>query len=283
MPEIGECYTIAQKIPELGEVVQTQISPRFYRYIDSSKTLKKLLKQPFFLAKPIAYGKSLWFTISQGNHQGILISQLGMTGSWFLGDQGREPKNDHLTFQGLVKLRYSDPRMFGKMKFFWLQPGQTWSELEQQIIKQYRWGIDPYQSSIKQLVKALTRWQKSQKNIKTLMLEQNILFGIGNYLASEILFASKISPYRLGSDLQLSDLQNLAINIKKIVKLAIKTGGYSFAAGYYHPDGSVGTMAKQIKVYEQTGHKCSVCRRAKIKKVFINSRSTYYCPSCQKK
>jgi formamidopyrimidine-DNA glycosylase len=284
MPEIGECYTIANQIPSIEKVENLEKSSKFFKYINLNKNCKTIFSaQKLIINKPFAYGKSIWFPIEVDNQKGFLVSQLGMTGSWFLDNCGRPNKNDHLTFfYKNHKLRYSDPRMFGKMQCFLVEEGKNIEDLKKEIIKKYKWGIDPFIASIEDLTSQLKRWQKSSKNIKTLMLDQNIVFGIGNYLASEILFASKISPYKLGKQLTQSDLKVLAKNIKKIVEIAIKTGGFSFAAGYYHPDGSVGQMAKHIKVYEKLGQSCPECS-ANIKKDFINGRATYFCQKCQKK
>jgi formamidopyrimidine-DNA glycosylase len=281
MPEIGECYTIAEKVPELHTVTPARISQRFYKYINPKKNVSDLVKQEFILSKPFAYGKSIWFPVKQGKNKGYLISQLGMTGSWFVGESGRTTKNDHFTISNEdTTLRYSDPRMFGSLNLFWQDLNESDDELRERIIKHYRWGLDPHQASVTSLLKVLSKWQKSSKNIKTLLLDQNIIFGIGNYLASEILYAAKISPYTLGKDLTNDNLKTLIKEMKRIVKIAIKTGGYSFAAGYYHPDGSVGKMVKFIKVYEQAGKTCPNCGGI-IKKDFINNRSTYFCPKCQ--
>lgn len=281
MPEIGECYTIAKKVPALHKVGPALISKRFYKYINPKRNVSDLIKKVFTIEKPFAYGKAIWFPVQQGKQKGYLISQLGMTGSWFVDESGRAPKNDHFTLtNGTVTLRYSDPRMFGNLNLFWQSDKETDKKLRLRIIKKYRWGLDPNQSSVLALTKALNRWQKSSKKIKALMLDQNIIFGIGNYLASEILYAAKISPYLPGNQLTNEDVIILIKEMKRIVSLAIKTGGYSFAAGYYHPDGSVGKMAKFIKVYEQAGQTCKECNSI-IKKEFINNRATYFCPHCQ--
>lgn len=281
MPEIGECYTIARKVPELTKVKPATISKRFYKYINPKKNVQELIKAGFTMGKPLAYGKSIWFPIKQGKKQGYLISQLGMTGSWFVDESGRDPKNDHFTVtNGKTSLRYSDPRMFGNLNLFWQDSKETDLELQQRIIKHYKWGLDPHRTSTLKLIAAVRKWQKSTKPIKSLLLDQNIIFGVGNYLASEILYAAKINPYLAGNQLNEEQLALIVKHSQKIIGVAIKTGGYSFAAGYYHPDGSVGKMAKFIKVYEQEGQECSECSGI-IKKEFINNRSTYFCPHCQ--
>lgn len=281
MPEIGECYTIADKIPEMGTVTDVTTSAKFYKYINLDKSFKKI-PEDLNIGKPFAYGKSIWFPISTKDKKGYIISQLGMTGSWFLNESGRDKKNDHLVFTNKeTVLRYSDPRMFGKLRVYLYDKQKADEEIRLEIIKKYKWGIDPHLASNQELLRAIKKWSKSSKNIKTLMLDQNIVFGLGNYLCSEILFDSKINPLTLGSDLTDHNLLALVKSIKKVVKIAIKTGGFSFAAGYYHPDGSVGSMVKFIKVYEREGLPCKTCKGL-IFKDFINTRSTYWCLKCQK-
>lgn len=281
MPEIGECYSIARKIPRMGMVNKWAHSERFYKYINLDESFKSLPKE-FILGQSFAYGKSIWFPITTPVQHGFLIVQLGMSGSFFLDDTGRDEKNDHLWLENnSQKLRYSDPRMFGKMKCFLIDLTASLADLQNSIIKSYKWGLDPHQSSLTELMNQMVRWQKSTKNIKSLMLEQNIIFGIGNYLASEILHKSKINPHTPGKNLSPKQIQSLAKATKDIVAKAIKTGGYSFAGGYFHPDGSKGQMAKYIKAYEKEGKVCPICKTGIIKKEFINSRSTYWCPVCQ--
>lgn len=281
MPEIGECYSIARKIPEQG-VCSFKVSEKFYKYINLNQSFKKLPEQ-LTLGQSFAYGKSIWFPFTAENKSGYIVMQLGMSGSFFLNNTGREIKNDHLTFTGPEQiLRYSDPRMFGKAKVFFKADTQKLDDLKKQIIKEYRWGLDPHLSPLSELIQALTKWQNSSKNIKSLMLEQNVVFGLGNYLCSEILNQAQLSPYLPGNKLTELNLKLLAKIIKNKVDLAIKTGGYSFAGGYYHPDGSKGEMARYIKAYDKEGRQCNRCKKGIIKKEFINTRSTFFCNNCQK-
>lgn len=281
MPEIGECYSIARKIPQQG-ICSFEVSDKFYKYINLNQSFKKLTAK-LNLGQSFAYGKSIWFPFIGENQEGYIVMQLGMSGSFFLNNTGRENKNDHLIFKSPHQiLRYSDPRMFGKAKVFFKSNKQSLQDLQKQIIKEYRWGLDPHLAPKEELIKALMKWQKSSKNIKSLMLEQNVIFGLGNYLCSEILNKAQISPYLSGNKLTELDLQKIATIIKNKVNLAIKTGGYSFAGGYFHPDGSKGQMARYIKAYDQEGKTCSVCKKGIIKKEFINTRSTFFCDNCQK-
>ena len=281
MPEIGECYTIAKVLDKEKETIKDiEVSPRFKKYILKSplfdvKSLKKLKIEHVF-----AYGKSIWFEFVGKKERIILVSQLGMSGSWFLNDLGRTPKNDHFVIKGDGKtIRYSDPRMFGKMRFFPFKVDDPdWKE---KVLENFSFGADPVELSASELTALISnRWKKS-KDIKVLMMEQNVVFGLGNYLVSEILYDARIHPETKGKDLTDAQFSNLSKSIKKIVNLAIKTGGHSFAEGFFHPDGSKGTMSKHIKVYGKDQDYCPEGHL--IEKIEQAGRGTFYCPICQKK
>lgn len=276
MPEIAECYTIAEKIPEIGKIEDIDISNNFFKYINKNKSIDLNLKDAV-LKKPFAYGKSIWFPVIYNKEKYFLISQLGMTGSWFLNQaHGRTEKNNHLTIKGKKQtLIYSDPRMFGKMNLI--------KDTKENIIKKMKWGLDPLESNIDDLYNNVyKKWAKSNKSIKVLLLEQNLIFGIGNYLASEILFYAKIDPRTLANKLTKADILKILKNTKVVVEKALKAEGNSFAGGYIHPDGQMGTFLEQIKVYGKEGEKCPKCS-SKIKKIDLMGRSTFLCENCQKR
>lgn len=264
MPEIGECYSIAKKIPRLGNAKKVHFSDRFHEYLNKNNTIikKDLLN---FWDKPSSFGKSIWFPV--GNN--TLVSQLGMSGNWFLNHSIRDKKHSHLVIEFKKHtLIYSDPRMFGNMQLF---------KDKNKILNSYNWGIDPYLDSDK-IITALNKMKKSQRDIKSLLLDQKYIFGIGNYLACEILFDALINPLKLGSELNDKNIQALKKVSIKIIKCAIKTGGFSFASGYYLPDGTQGNMAPHIKVYRKST--CPHCFTSIIN-LKIKGRSSYYCPKCQ--
>lgn len=283
MPEIGECYSTASKIPALNKVDQVILSKNFFKYISKTKNFKKILGENPIIQKPFAYGKSVWIPFLNQGKQGVLVSQMGMSGSWFLNDLGRPKKNDHLTLVSKkTTLRYSDPRMFGKFRIFTFDTKKTSEEMIEVVTKNYNWGLDPYRSSEIDILESLKRWQKSSKPVKALILDQNVVFGIGNYLASEILFLAKVHPKTKGSSLSLENLKEISKELKKMVDLAVEREGFSFAGGYFHPDGEKGTVEEIIQVYNKEGILCPSCRKDKIKKINVAGRSTYLCPKCQK-
>lgn len=280
MPEIGECYSIARSIPkELGPVKSISYSDNFQKYVLKGKNPIDLLEESKFI-KIEPYGKSIWFYGEIAKEKFILTSQLGMTGSWFVGEAGKERGHSHLEISlPNFTLTYSDPRMFGKMNLYL---GTNYEDMKQEIIKKHKWGIDPIQSSKKDINLKLQGLRKSSQEIKPKLLEQNLIFGIGNYLASEILFDARISPFKKCTSLSDAEINDLSSSIKKWVLKAEKSNGFSFAGGYILPDGSFGNLASSIKVYQKEGNDCPRKDGGKIRKDFIKGRATFFCNKCQK-
>ena len=122
--------------------------------------------------------------------------------------------------------------------------------------------------------------QKSNKPIKTLLMDQNLISGIGNVYSDEILWQAKISPLRKANSLKEKEIKVIYQKIKAVLKEAIKLQGTSIV-DYRKPDGAKGKMDKFLKVYRKEGQKCPRCQGI-IKRVVINGRSAHFCPKCQK-
>jgi formamidopyrimidine-DNA glycosylase len=285
MPEIAECYSIAKQIRTLtpNSVKKVSFTPKFNTYLGDTDKVGQLVNMS--IKDIFAYGKSIWFELDGEDQHGYMVSQLGMTGAWFIDRcYNRNDKHNHLVIDlaNGQKLIYSDPRMFGNIHYYVVSKKESLTELKKSIIKNHKWGLDPLQSSASEMIEAMKRWNKSSKSIKDLMLNQNVVFGIGNYLAAEVLAMSSISPYRDGSKLSAVDIKHLHKNLLIVIKKALKYNGYSFAKGYYLPDGSLGQFTDVVKVYEHAGDICPYCKKGRIKKEFISGRSTYYCSKCQR-
>lgn len=282
MPEIGECYSIAKKLNKFinnDKILKIESSLGFNSNIKIGSFLIKEIEH-YKIIKIKAYGKSILFYCEKNNRKFILVSRLGMTGSWFINNFGSKRGHVHLKiFLKNKTISYSDPRMFGKISLFF---GNNFTDIFNKIIKKNKWGIDPMIKNEKMIYLTLLKLKKSNQLIKIKLLEQNLIFGIGNYLASEILFQSKISPLRKCSSLTNSNIFTISSNIKKMVKLAYKKGGFSFAGGYILPDGSLGNLHSLIKVYGLDKNKCPNNCGGKIIKIFQNKRSTFFCKKCQK-
>ena len=116
--------------------------------------------------------------------------------------------------------------------------------------------------------------------IKTILLDQSIIVGIGNIYADEILFKSRINPLKKGSELNKKELDNIIKYTKEILEEAIKEGGTTIKS-YESSRGVHGKFQNNLLVHNHENDKCKVCKSI-IKKIKVNGRGTYFCPSCQK-
>tara|TARA_B100000900_G_C20292911_1_gene598902 strand:+ start:60 stop:698 length:639 start_codon:yes stop_codon:yes gene_type:complete len=183
-------------------------------------------------------------------------------------------KHNHveIIFENL-RMIYNDPRRFG---FFQI--------IKNSILLKKRFlhlGPEPFHLTfnLKYIINFLKR---KKKNIKSILLDQNFVSGIGNIYASEILFLSKIRPNRIGYSLSINECKKVLVNSKKILLHSIKKGGSSIR-DFKNISGKAGTFQKDLKVYDREGLKCkrSICRGTIKKKVILN-RSTFFCNLCQK-
>ena len=116
--------------------------------------------------------------------------------------------------------------------------------------------------------------------IKTLLLDQTIISGLGNIYANEVLFSSHINPERMGSSLSLAECESVARCSNKIIDEAIKYGGTTIKS-YTSSLGVTGRFQQFLNVHKKENEPCPVCN-IKIVRIKIGGRSTYYCPNCQK-
>ncbi len=120
------------------------------------------------------------------------------------------------------------------------------------------------------------------KNIKNFLLDQKYISGIGNIYANEILYYSKINPYKNVKKLNISDLKKIIYFSKFILKKAIKKGG-STIRDFKNTKGIAGSFQNEFKAYNRENKNCLNKRcLGKIIKVFISNRSSYFCKNCQK-
>ncbi len=195
------------------------------------------------------------------------IVHLGMTGRMLVCDPEVEAvKHTHLvaTLASGQELRFIDARMFGKLavavpaKF---DPG----------------GVEPLDVDVATFV-PLFRGRKTP--IKSALLNQKLLRGVGNIYADEALARVGIRPRRRASSLSREDLTRLLSAVQEVLREAIELGGSS-VSDYVSADGEEGFFQLQHRVYGREGEPCLTCRTA-IRRVVIAGRSSHYCPQCQK-
>lgn len=231
--------------------------------------------------------KNLIFKLTHGK---IIIAHLKMTGQFVYkpksGKQitGGHPikisektlpnKHTHIIFtleNGM--LYYNDTRMFGYVLYY---PSTHAFEKENHF-KAY--GKEPLDKTF--TVKYFTEALKNKKGkIKTILLNQDIVTGVGNIYADESLFESGILPNRSASSLSKTEIEKLRNDIVRIMKRAIKVGGSSVAT-YRLVDNSQGNYAREHKVYGKAGKLCTKCKKP-LEKIPIQTRTTIFCPNCQK-
>jgi formamidopyrimidine-DNA glycosylase len=141
-------------------------------------------------------------------------------------------------------------------------------------------GIEPLSPgfNVKHLAAAL---DGKKTPIKSALLDQRVVAGLGNIYVAEALFRSGISPKRLAGSLKPAEIEKLVPAIKKVLKDAIKAGGSSLR-DHARPDGELGAFQHHFLVYDREGQPCKLGCRDKVKRIVQAGRSTFYCPRCQK-
>src|SRR5579864_760655 len=213
-------------------------------------------------------GKHIVFDLEAGNNgtgRAQWIVHLGMTGSLLVCSPESElAKHTHaiVRLASGRELRFVDPRRFGRLS----------------VIEKFEApGAEPLQISFENFA-ALFRGRKTP--IKSALLNQKLLSGVGNIYADEALFRVGIRPRRRAASLTRDDLRRLHLSLKRVLKEAIRLGGSSIS-DYVDANGDEGFFQLKHRVYGREGKPCRVCK-SPIKRIVIAGRSSHYCPKCQK-
>lgn len=217
--------------------------------------------------------KGKWLLFSIGDY--YLCSHLRMEGKYFIKDTN-EPINKHehiiISFEDNTDLRYHDTRKFGRMNLVLKKDIDTVEGVRKQ-------GIEPIDDKLTKEY-LYDSFKKRNLPMKTLLLDQTIISGLGNIYADEVLFASHINPLKLGKDITLDDCQSIVNESKRIILRAIENGGTTIRS-YTSSLGVIGHNQDYLKVHQRENQKCQECSSL-IKKIVVGGRGTYYCPKCQK-
>lgn len=285
MPELPEVETIARglrkvivgkRIKEVKAIFPGIVRQNFnlFKKAIIQKRIKGVRRRGKYLLIDLSGGKTI-------------LAHLGMTGNFLFirsADLPHKPsgrpwseselydKHDHLIFRfyGSDKqLRYNDLRKFGKIKVFNTAKERTIPELK-------KLGPEALEIKFSEFIEIFRR---RKGKIKSALLNQQIIAGLGNIYADESLFEAKIHPEQKADKLSPKKLKRLHQAIQKILKKAIKAGGSSID-NYLKVNGKLGQFQLQHKAYGREGEPCGECG-AKIKRIKINQRSSYFCPRCQ--
>ena len=221
-------------------------------------------------------GKFLWFELDRDQ---ALVAHLGMSGQFLVTSKDR-PAPGHVRAhfdlsKGLKKqeLLFSDQRTFG-----WLSVEELTDGIPQSALHIAR---DPFDSAFDR--SAVIAAMKSRKAaIKSVILNQEIMSGVGNIYADESLWRAKIHPEIPAADLSTRKITSLVDAAIEVMAAAIEVGGTSFDAMYINVNGESGFFETSLAAYGQEGEPCPRCGR-QIRRIAFGSRSSHFCPKCQVK
>jgi formamidopyrimidine-DNA glycosylase len=299
MPELPEVETvraslardlIGRKIKLVavtnGRVVRRHKTAKDFRTALEGHTIKTAQR----------LGKNLVFALDNGSH---LVVHLGMSGQLLRahGPKDVKPKHTHvvITFTQGGELRYVDPRTFGELyvslappegaeveisKFARLSIGGDGTAIRKAVPELAHLGIDPFEDQIGwDRFAAILRSRSTP--LKTVLTDQDIIAGIGNIYADEILFAAGLRFDRESESLSTIEIRRLHRAISEILTEAIKHGGSTLDdEQFVDPDGKPGNFQQFHQVYNREGQACYQCRQPIVREV-ARGRSTFYCPKCQ--
>ncbi len=274
MPELPEVQTVVnylnkkisgQKIININVFAEKMI--KNVSVIDFKNHLKGST-----IEKVERLGKYLIFSLNSGY---TMVSHLRMEGKYLIKslDKTIGDKHIHLIFElENMNLYYHDTRKFGTFTLY--KNTELSSSLE--LVKI---AIDPL-NNLFDAKYLYTKISKSKKAIKTILLDQSIVSGIGNIYACEILFSAKVSPFKLGGEITINECKLIVIESKRILNLAIENKGTTVST-FSFDDNHLGMFQNYLNVYNKKDQPCNKCNTI-ITKTPINKRGTYYCHNCQK-
>jgi formamidopyrimidine-DNA glycosylase len=271
MPELPEVETIARGLNQriAGDVIESIWLGSKPEPLRSPATEIASTLQSKKIAAIRRSGKHIVFDLEPvGNGTAAAaqwIVHLGMTGSLVVCSvEAERQKHTHAVIQLASgrELRFVDPRRFGRLSVVekFAAPGQEPLDI-------------PFEKFA-----ALFRGRKTP--IKSALLNQKLLSGVGNIYADEALFRAGIRPRRRAASLSRDELRKLHQALRRVLREAIRAGGSSIS-DYVDSNGDEGFFQIKHRVYGREGKPCLVCKTP-IKRVVIAGRSSHYCPKCQK-
>jgi formamidopyrimidine-DNA glycosylase len=294
VPELPEVEVTRRELePQLlgrtiAQVVTT--SPSYF-FITAPSVLRKKLpgRKAVGLER---MGKYLLLALDDGSR---LLLHLGMTGQLFFSGQAslrlmsalrgvtlsperqlaQEFAPDAHTHIVLgfedagCQLYFRDVRKFGKIEL--LAAGAASGRLD-------RLGIDALRATGSALHAAV---RGRQAAIKSVLLDQSVLAGVGNIYADEALFLARVNPVRRAARVKPAECDAIVAALQRVMLRSIETGGSSIS-DYVRPQGERGSYQDERQVYARLGQPCGVCGTA-IKRRVLGARSTHFCPRCQAK
>lgn len=273
MPELPEVETVRQSLKNLilnRTVINVIV---LYDGIIKNRTVEefktKLINQKLKDIRRL--GKYLFFDFENIT----LTSHLRMEGKYYLKKSLDElTKHDHIVFvlDNGIYLTYHDVRKFGTMELT-----NLYQERELQSVQALGKEVNAEDLDAEYLYPLI---KKSSRQIKSLLLDQHIISGLGNIYVDETLFLAKIHPEKPGNKLSFYQVVKIIKSGKKVIKKAIGLGGTTIRT-YQSSFGVDGRFQNELNVHTLAGKKCKICGDTIIK-IKVGGRGTYFCPTCQR-
>ena len=287
MPELPEVEIVKRSLKKMvnyKKIKKIIITNRNLRF-KIQKNFEKLLRNKI-ITNVSRFSKYIILSLSNNTY---CLIHLGMSGTLHQINYQKKNYISNLSFyqsktlpnkHNHIKIKfsnfmiiYNDPRRFGFFKIFY----------NNKELKKYFQKSGPEAISSKFNFKYVrNKTLNKKKNIKNCLLDQNFVSGIGNIYANEILFRSKINPFKEAKKLSNKEIKKLSKYSKLVLNLSIKFGGSSIK-DFKNVKGMSGLFQNNFKVYNRQGKNCvrKNCK-GKITKIFISNRSSFICKFCQK-
>lgn len=269
MPELPEVETVKETLKRqvLNKTIKDVII-NYDKIIENVKPeeFKKLVQNQTIID---IKRKGKWLLFELNDY--YLLSHLRMEGKYYIKNEKDEvTRHQHVifTFEDGKQLRYNDTRKFGRM--YLLDKKDAFDNKPLNEL-----GYEPFDLNVDYLK---DKFKNKKLPIKTVLLDQTIIAGIGNIYDDEILFLSKINPYKKANELTDKDLENIITYSKITLEKAIKLGGTTIKS-YTSSEGVHGRFQNELLVHTKSN--CPLCGSI-LAKEKIGGRTTYYCKNCQK-
>jgi formamidopyrimidine-DNA glycosylase len=273
MPELPEVETVARGLQrEVAGRRVVSVTLGKTDFMDNPGEIERLL--PGTEIRSVErYGKFMLLRLrrSEAEENTALLVHLGMTGGMMPMAAGEaQAKHTHLValLDDGRELRYVDPRRFGRIAML---EGEA---LEKELV---RFGADPLEVSLDEFVR---RIESRKAQIKALLLNQEVLRGVGNIYADESLWKAKIHPAQIGARIPREKLRTLYRELQAILRKAIVLRGSSIS-DFLDAQGAPGEYQQHHRAYGREGKSCYRCKTP-IRRITVAGRSSYFCPHCQK-
>ena len=221
-------------------------------------------------------GKFLWFVLDRPQ---VLVAHLGMSGQFLIHQQGH-PRAKHVRAQFDLtrqmrkrELVFNDQRTFG-----WVSVEETADGVPSSAQHIAR---DPFDSQF-DLPETIDKFAKRKIRVKTALLNQEIMSGVGNIYADETLWRAKVHPEISTADLSKKKIASIIGFATEVMSEAIEQGGTSFDDLYINVNGESGFFEQALAAYGCTDEPCPRCGTP-IRRITFGARSSHFCPRCQKK